>query len=454
MTSPQNVLVWPTLDEYDNALKNVTSTVYDPDVKDGKLSFDSRPLRLNGKGGKYVAVYKVGEWVVKCFITNATTTGKLVSEPPPDIRDRYHEINNYLRGHIGQLSFLVPQIWIEKGININGHGWPIIKSAFMNPVQTLGQFLADRHTDSTTVRALSKQWLTLIKTLESLNIAHGDLDVTNVLVYGSFPAVKLHLVDFDSMYVPTMQGRMLYEQGHEHFQPVQAGIRQFNNEMDRFSALVIYLSLIALAEDPHLWDQCKANEDAKLLLGQGNFRNLRDSTAYQLLRAKRSNQAIQKCLVELELSMQEVRMPKSLSNILDGTSIPSTHLQPIEPVSYYEGTFIPIPLGALPPNPPPLEPASPPPPLEQLDIPFTIPLEFLQSTVSDSSQSSIGSSSGQQQQFSTPSPQSSTKVHPFVWLLLVAAGVTLILSIGYSYLFVVTICLGILALVVWRSTRQ
>src|SRR5258708_27542737 len=128
------------------------------------------------------------------------------------------------------------------------------------------------------------------------------------------------------MYVPTMQSRMLYELGHEHFQPVQAGIRQLNNEMDRFSALIIYLSLIALAEDPHLWDQCKANEDAKLLLGQGDFRNLRGSTAYQLLRAKRSNQAIQKCLVELELSMQEVRMPKPLSNILhiDGTSIPST----------------------------------------------------------------------------------------------------------------------------------
>jgi hypothetical protein len=275
-----------------------------------------------GMVSKYVSVYKMGDWVVRCFFTNRVFAplidvliDKTTIAPPPDIHERYRAISDYINQHIQQLPFLVPQIWIEKGISINRQDWPFIKATFIRAA-TLGMFLEDMHREPTVVAMLAEQWLAMINTLEALNMAHGDLNLTNVLVYGTYPHVVLRLVDFDSMYVPMLNGRALYELGDENFQPIHPGVRRFNSEMDRFSALVIYLSLIALVEDALLWEQCKADEDAKLLLGANDFRDLKNSPAYNLLRAKHTNQQLQQCLDELARSIREQRMPRSLSNVL------------------------------------------------------------------------------------------------------------------------------------------
>ena len=309
--------IWPTVDEYDTALINAPVSVYDADIRGAKLLHDSRPLRMNGQSGNYVSVYKMGDWVVKCFFTNIVDmlVDNLTIAPPPDIRERYRAIGDYIGQHIQQLPFLVPQLWIEKGISINRQDWPFIKATFIKAA-TLGMFLEDMHHEPTAVAALAEQWLAITTTLEALNMAHGDLNITNVLVSGTYPHVVLRLVDFDSMYVPTLNGRTLYELGDENFQPSHPGVRRFNSEMDRFSALVIYLSLIALVEDARLWEQCKADEDTKLLLGANDFRDLQNSPAYNLLRAKRANQQLQQCLDELERSIREQRMARSLSDLL------------------------------------------------------------------------------------------------------------------------------------------
>jgi len=458
MLYSQNVHVWPTLDEYDNAFEDAALTVNDPDIRGGKLSHDSRPLRLNVSTGRYVTVYRISDWVVKCFVTNSIT-GKLAIEPPPDIHERYQEINDYLGKHISQLSFIVPQIWIDRGIKINGQDWPFIKSAFIWPVQTIGQFLEARLADRAMMTALSKQWLTLINTFESLHIAHGDLDATNILVCGDYPKVILKLVDFDSMYVPNLHGRTLYEQGHEHFQPIHQGLRAFNDEMDRFSALVIYLSLIALADDPQLWTKCKANEDAKMLLGADDYRTLRNSKSYNLLLAMHDNQNLQNCLYELEHSLQERRMPRSLSDILRSAS-PMTAAGS---TSYYEASPIPIPLGIISQSPqPPVSPQYIQPPMI-LDIMIPIPIEFLgqtqQSGDSSSQTSSPGTDSSQQQQFTVPLP-SRPKTHPAVWWLLAFAILTLFIFLIAPKLvqnavwLVISLVLFFITIVFWRNTSQ
>lgn len=252
--------------------------------------------------------------------------------PPPDVREHYQAINDYLAQHISQLPFLVRQTWIDRGIHINGQDWPFVKSQYVKHVP-LGAFLGnadslrDKHR-KTLIAKLAKQWLGIITTLESLNIAHSDLDITNVLVCRTLTSFRLRLIDFDSMYVPSLVGRELWEQGHEHFQPVEPGVRRFNNEMDRFSALVIYISLIALAEQPLLWEECGANDENKLLLGAEDFRNLRASKAYQRLRKMPENQVLQKCLDELAISIMNSCMPRSLPEVLRSPNAKSVDLFP------------------------------------------------------------------------------------------------------------------------------
>jgi hypothetical protein len=309
--------VWPTIEEYNAAFKDPSQSVYDSDIKVSKLAQDSRPLHLNDVSRTYVSVYKMGEWVVRCFFTNTfeLLINRHTLAPPPDIKERYRAINDYISQHRGLIPFLSHQIWVEKGMHINGQDWPFIKYKFIQAL-TLGRFLAEMHEKPFVIDSLAKQWRNIINTLEVLKIAHGDLNITNVLVCNTFPNLKLQLVDFDSMYVPELERRMLSELGDEHFQPIEPGIRLFNSEMDCFSALVIYLSLIALVEDWQLWEKCKADEDTKLLLGVDDFRDLGNSTAYQLLRAKHKNRELQLCLDELESSIRERRMPGSLLRVL------------------------------------------------------------------------------------------------------------------------------------------
>src|SRR5205823_2144181 len=108
----------------------------------------------------------------------------------------------------------------DPGIRVGGKDLPFVKSEYIEHIP-LGTFLGDtdesRYRDRRLVHNLANQWLTIVTTLELLEIAHGDFDVTNVLVCGTPPNVTLRLIDFDSMYVPTLVGRQLWEQGHENF---------------------------------------------------------------------------------------------------------------------------------------------------------------------------------------------------------------------------------------------
>jgi hypothetical protein len=434
MASPQEVRVWPTLDEYDNALRDALTQVNDPDVRKEKLSCDARPQRLNGQSLKYVSVYKMGGWVVKCFFTNITN----MRMPPPDMSNCYQAINDYIQMYRQHLAFLVPQNWVERAITINGQAWPFIKSKFIQ-APTLGEFLADRHQEPFVNGALAKHLLEIIKVFESLNIAHGDLDITNVLVSGTYPHVALRLVDFDSMYVPALQGHTMHELGHEHFQaPSQLGIRHFNSEMDRFSALVIYLSLIALDEDSRLWDQCKANEDTKLLLGIDDFLNLDKSSAYNLLRTQHNNRELQLCLDELASSIYDGRTPKSLSDVLSSTPrvrVPTAQLPPLPP-HVSPPIWIVVPTAASQPQQLPMPP---------LTIP--IPTSYLQSP-----------SAADRAPSPTPITPSGSRTNPAVWWLLAFAiltgGIAILALQQLGWLLIVTIILLIIMFAVARNKSQ
>src|SRR5450755_2628754 len=177
MIQSKNLHAWPTIQDYDRALQNARMTTYDIDIKYEKPVQDaSGLLHLNMSVGKYTCVYKCGNWVVKCF------TGI----PPSDIRERYQTINAYLNQYNHFLPFLIPQMWVERAIHINGKDWPFIKAIFVKHIP-LGDFLAERHSDQSVVAALAKQFFTIIATFEMLHIAHGDLDNTNLLVCGIAP---------------------------------------------------------------------------------------------------------------------------------------------------------------------------------------------------------------------------------------------------------------------------
>ncbi len=112
--------------------------------------------------------------------------------------------------------------------------------------------LADQR-DTTTIRMLAERWIELISQMKRASIAHGDLSGTNVMVRRTDNS--LVLIDYDGVFIPSFAGRGTNEAGNPDYQHHDLQNRLYNERMDNFSALVIYIALLSLSIDPGLWNE-------------------------------------------------------------------------------------------------------------------------------------------------------------------------------------------------------
>jgi hypothetical protein len=105
--------------------------------------------------------------------------------------------------------------------------------------------------DITRITALAEAWLTMMQRMRVAQVAHGDLSGNNIMVRDNGALV---LIDYDGMYTPALANDKSNEAGAPEYQhPTAQDRRQYGPEMDRFSALLIYVVLRALQEQPGLW---------------------------------------------------------------------------------------------------------------------------------------------------------------------------------------------------------
>jgi hypothetical protein len=100
--------------------------------------------------------------------------------------------------------------------------------------------------------------------LNERTAAHGDLQHGNILVNNGVYT----LVDFDGSFVPSLAGLRSIENGHANYQHPNRRPEYFNSTLDRFSGLVIYVSLLALERQPELWAKY---HDENLLFKRADF---------------------------------------------------------------------------------------------------------------------------------------------------------------------------------------
>jgi hypothetical protein len=124
---------------------------------------------------------------------------------------------------------------------------------------------------------LADEWLRVVGAFQASGIAHGDLQHGNVIVEHG----QLRLIDHDGIFVPAMKDWPACEVGHQHYQHPQRTADQFDASLDNFSSLVIYLSLLALAERPSLWQEY---HDENLLFTKADFLDPAASTLFAKIR--------------------------------------------------------------------------------------------------------------------------------------------------------------------------
>jgi WD40 repeat protein len=248
---------WPTMSDYQEAIQNPGNCFSDPTLKSGTAALNALGLPQPVTGG-FCSVYQVTSgktrWAVRCFLHNIK-----------DLRERYAKISGYLRWH--RVKQMVGFEYVPDGILVRGTWHPVLKMEWVDG-ETLNMYVGRHVDDPQALRKLADRWCEVIDGLEKVNIGHCDLQHGNVLVDKSG---AIRLIDYDGMYVPPLRGHGSHEKGHPAYQHPQRDGKDFDVNVDRFSALVIHTSLLALAESPELWK--RYYDDDNLIFKRADFQS-------------------------------------------------------------------------------------------------------------------------------------------------------------------------------------
>ena len=177
-------------------------------------------------------------------------------------------------------SFLTPFRYLDKELFVesqstNDEEFPVVLMDWVEG-ETLDRYIQSHLADPNALRLLAFQFSRLASWLLSQPFAHGDLKPDNILVRSDG---TLTLVDYDGMYVPTMQGRSARELGSPDFRHPLRTAERFNEHIDDFPLAVILLSLKALSLSPSLWNTYGASD--RLLFSATDYRDLSSCAVLQ-----------------------------------------------------------------------------------------------------------------------------------------------------------------------------
>lgn len=198
-----------------------------------------------------------------------------------DTRSRYEKMSSFFYKHVSDIT--VDFRYYEDGILVKETQQstqkttrPVIVMEWVEGVTLLEKVdELCRQRDTLMLGQLAEQWLNLVNTMWQAHMAHGDLAGVNVMVRTNG---QLALIDYDGVYIPEFVGLPQIVLGQQGYQHPKMHLRLFNEHMDEFSALVIYLSLVALQGQPQLWDRY-VNRNTKGQL-DGNMLFTRDDFEY------------------------------------------------------------------------------------------------------------------------------------------------------------------------------
>lgn len=259
----------PTIPSIRTSIENKDVLVLDEHAKNGTFRRDTRGRLIAYAGGFCVVfpyVISSGEkWAFRCWHSDVNNSKK-----------RYEIISEAIRK--SQLDFLCELIYVEKGINVDGEIYPTTRMRWIDGV-TIKEYICQNKNSKQNLRNLAIDFLRMTQALHNLSLAHGDLQHGNILVDGNH---RLYLVDYDSFYCPKLKGEADNVTGLPDYQhPARSANKSVSEKLDYFSELIIYLSILAISENPSLIDDYKVEDSERLLFSKEDFADIRNSKIYQ-----------------------------------------------------------------------------------------------------------------------------------------------------------------------------
>ncbi len=257
---------WPSRADYTQAVRDYP----DRSLKDTKLE-GGKPRRTKDN---FLASYE-GGWSIVFPIEKASKTFALRCwlKDVVDAEIRYQKISAHLTQ--ANLPYFVDFEYVSKGIWVRGTKYPITRMEWANGLP-LRAFIEQNLQNADVFSTVATEFQKMVAALHAHEISHGDLQDGNILLRRNGAQVDIKLIDYDSVFVPTLRGYpdsgIVGLPEYQHPQRI-AGVGQTGEKVDYFSELVIYLSFLSLAEKPELWNQFKDGTGDGLLFSADDFKN-------------------------------------------------------------------------------------------------------------------------------------------------------------------------------------
>lgn len=257
----------PTLPSIRTSIENNQSLVIDSFARQGIFRRDKRGRLVAYTGGfsvVYPFEYNNEVWAFRCW---------------------HADLGN-LRGHFLTLSSALSKLnlpyfcsftYVDEGIVVEGKKYPTTRMKWIDG-KNLKEYICIHKNDKNKLKILADNFVKMITMLHKCHISHGDLQHGNILVDDND---NLFLIDYDSVYVPELQGEADIIKGLKGYQHPKRGDNLLANEkVDYFSELIIYLSILAIAEKSSLVEKYQVEDSEQLLFSFEDFKDLENCQVY------------------------------------------------------------------------------------------------------------------------------------------------------------------------------
>ena len=259
----------PTIPSIRTSVENKDVLVLDNHAKNGTFERDARGRLIAYTGGfSVVFPYRTAngeKWAFRCWHSDINNSKK-----------RYETISDAIKK--AKLSFLCEFQYIDKGINVEGNIYPTTRMRWVEGI-TIKDYICNNRYSKDLLIALADNFLKMTQALHAKSMAHGDLQHGNILVDKNH---QLYLVDYDSFYCPQLKGEADTVTGLAEYQhPARIRNKSISEKLDYFSELIIYLSILAIAERPSLVEKYKVEDADRLLFSKEDFVDIKVSEIYK-----------------------------------------------------------------------------------------------------------------------------------------------------------------------------
>ncbi|MEV4626785.1 hypothetical protein AB0J90_10920 [Micromonospora sp. NPDC049523] len=240
---------WPSLRDYLTAMQRPAGSLLGD--KPGRF------VPLREADDTILPVQGQSAYVFYGHLDGTPTVLRCFKRPPDDdLRERYLRLARYTAEHA--CPYFADFEWWDGALYAGGRHTPVL---LMEDVggRSIRQHLAIVRGDEEKLDRLADQWCGLTTDLTASALAHGDLQQDNIWIA---PDDRLRLIDLDAVWAPPLADLPPREVGHPNFQhPKRISDGYWGSDVDRFSALVVLISIRALARDPGLWDEYHLDEN-------------------------------------------------------------------------------------------------------------------------------------------------------------------------------------------------